>query len=279
MWTWSEQLRNTISKNDDNIYLVNGNHIWIGYPKFVDGNNLTFSNRNEMLCYLHLIKNPDELSLHNSVYCDDRKLCDMCGQSKHGTFYYFRFNNYSIRRCRTCHEDKNNQDYYINNGGHVDLVTSTPNYAIDVTFIRGDNIIFLYRYITPKSYLELNNVLIKSWYMNMNRVGSCGCCQRHLTYVNFRCKSCYDFSYHMSGLSKILPISSIIETDIFNQILFYYANSADVPLTMKGILAVKNPSKRVILLKEEEIIENLYFSDVDYDESCDDSTEHYESVC
>jgi hypothetical protein len=55
MWTWDEKLRESITKYDDNKYIVTGNIVTILYPKIVKKDKLSFLNRSEILCYLILL--------------------------------------------------------------------------------------------------------------------------------------------------------------------------------------------------------------------------------
>lgn len=276
MWSWDEKLRESITKYDDNKYIVTGNTVTILYPKIVKKNNLACLSRIEILCYLHLIKDPEQLIIKESV--KNRNFCDICGSEKDDRFIIFRFGNYSVFKCNSCFSDNKNQDLYINQKSQNDLIKDNPRYKIDITFLRDDDIVFLYRYVSTISVFQYEFVITKTWYGYLERFSTCYHCNRHPAYINSYCKFCYDFSYQLSQLNKIMLLSDSFDNDIFNNILYYYSNLINVSLDFRNILAVRNKCQRKIEIKEE-IIENLYFSDIDYDESCDnDSTEFYESI-
>lgn len=273
MWMWNEDLRHSVSQNDNNKYVIVDNDVFILYPKFVAKNELGHLNRNEMLCYLHLIKNPPILK-YNYVYTGVEP-CDICNEN-HRTRHFYSFGNCTVIRCTSCEADRKDKDVFINRkeiNPCAFLNRSRSN--IDITFLTDDHIVFLYRYKSQKYTFGYEMMISCNRYGYVPKLSLCIHCGRDPICINAYCKSCYNFSYELSQVYKILLFENAIDGDIFINILSYYVTLINLNISLKNILIVKNPCPKII---KEEVIESLYFSDVDYDESYDDSTEHYESI-
>lgn len=279
MWIWNEDLRHSVRESDPNKYVVVESDVFILYPKFVPRNNFVSLTRDKTLCYLCLVGESPLLKHQYSRAYDEP--CDICGRKTKQPFRFYTFGNYTILRCPSCELNNSTVDVFVQ---HKEIQNycgflNKSRHNIDATFLKDEYIVFLYRYKSPKYTFNYESMIPDHRYGYVPKINTCTHCNRNSVYINSYCESCYDFAYQLSQLNKVFLFGSVFDCDTFNNILFYYIKSLNINMPLANILAIKNKCRRIVDQKEE-ILENLYFSDVDYDkdDEDEDSTEFYESI-
>lgn len=240
MWNWNENL--IVGKSDHNKYIVENDNVIISYPRFVNIDNPNFNNNDEAICYLHLIKNPP--GFKSDIYSlSYRKVCDFC--SRYDNVFSYVFKGCYINRCRSCNTNKDNKKVHISKPqNNPILVKHTVKTMIDVTYIQDKSVIFLYRCLVDKSLFDFKDMLTIPNCPSFDKIGVCSYCKRYNIYHNFACKSCYNYSYYLSGLRKIIMLENIIDFDILSHILYYYAQIKGIKMTSEAILSIRNQRKK-----------------------------------
>lgn len=238
MWTWNENL--IVGKYDSNKYTVEKDRVIIFYPRFVDVDNPNFHNVNEAICYLHLIKNPP--GFKSDIYAtSSRRICDFCWG--YNNVYSYVFKGCYINRCRSCYAYKNNAGHFISKIQNNAIKHSIET-TIDITYIQDKNVIFLYHCSIDKLLFDFKDMLTKPSCFSIGRIGVCCYCKRNVIYHNFACKSCYEYSYYLSGLQKITMLEYVIDFDILSHILCYYSRIMKIDMTSEAILSIRNQRKK-----------------------------------